>query len=201
MATQATRREQQKKETYRLILQAAKDLFIEHGFEKTTLRMISKKAGVAVGTIFVHFDDKPSLLAATFHKDLERVTAESFSRLPDGPVEHQLVDLTRSFFDYYAETMPLSRTLLKETIFLQGEWGERFNQQAGGFVLRVITLLQVAQQAGEISLEVDCQLVGSIFWSHYWLCLFNGLRQKDFDSASRVLEFERLMGPVFQMFH
>jgi AcrR family transcriptional regulator len=50
------------RETRRRILQAAYDLFIDHGYGATTLQGIAERAGVAVQTIYFAFGNKPSLL-------------------------------------------------------------------------------------------------------------------------------------------
>jgi AcrR family transcriptional regulator len=77
-----TRRDQQKAETRTLILTAAKALFVEKNYENTTIRAIAKQAGVAVGTVFVHFPDKSALLAAALYEDIEQVLVEAFATIP-----------------------------------------------------------------------------------------------------------------------
>lgn len=49
-------------QTEQQILQTAKTLFHENGFEKVTTRDIAQAAGVAEGTIFLYFDNKIGLL-------------------------------------------------------------------------------------------------------------------------------------------
>lgn len=48
------------------ILQAALELFIASGFEKTPTSQISKAAGVATGTLFHHFKTKEELINALY---------------------------------------------------------------------------------------------------------------------------------------
>lgn len=55
-------RQQNKIETRRLLLQAGLELFVEQGYEKTRAAEIAQKAGVAVGTLYLHFGDKAGLL-------------------------------------------------------------------------------------------------------------------------------------------
>jgi AcrR family transcriptional regulator len=50
-----------KEETKNKIIEAAKTLFLKKGFEKSTTRDISKKAGLATGTIFNYFPVKESI--------------------------------------------------------------------------------------------------------------------------------------------
>ena len=44
------------------IIQAARELFAEQGYEATTIAQVAKKAGVAVGTVYLYFKNKPELL-------------------------------------------------------------------------------------------------------------------------------------------
>ena len=49
-----------------LILEAALELFIKQGFEKTPTSAISKAASVATGTLFHHFKTKEDLISALY---------------------------------------------------------------------------------------------------------------------------------------
>ncbi len=55
-------RQQNKTETRRLLLRSGLELFVEQGYEKTRAAEIAQKAGVAVGTLYLHFGDKAGLL-------------------------------------------------------------------------------------------------------------------------------------------
>lgn len=52
------------KDTREAILQAALRLFAQRGYDSTTTRMIAQEAGVAEGTIYIHFPSKRHLLFA-----------------------------------------------------------------------------------------------------------------------------------------
>lgn len=51
-----------KEETREQILKAALEVFGEYGYAASTLPQLAKAAGVAVGTIYVHFSDKQELV-------------------------------------------------------------------------------------------------------------------------------------------
>lgn len=63
------------------ILQAAAELFIEHGFERTTLAMIATASGAAVGSITHFFDDKAGLATAVHDAVAERFLATAETAL------------------------------------------------------------------------------------------------------------------------
>ena len=68
-----TRRERKKRETREKIFNSAIKLFKEHGFEGTTIDMISEEADVARGTIFLHFTSKEAILANWSYERLQEV--------------------------------------------------------------------------------------------------------------------------------
>jgi TetR/AcrR family transcriptional regulator of autoinduction and epiphytic fitness len=59
----STRRQAQARQTRRQILAAARDLFIEKGYNGATLEAIARQAGVAQETIFAVFGNKRNLLS------------------------------------------------------------------------------------------------------------------------------------------
>ncbi|MBR0834250.1 TetR/AcrR family transcriptional regulator [Bradyrhizobium manausense] len=50
------------KAKYRQILDSARTLFLEQGFDTTSMDAIAREAGVSKATLYVHFDDKDDLL-------------------------------------------------------------------------------------------------------------------------------------------
>ena len=57
-------RQVSKLETRNSLLEVSLELFVENGFDTTGTNEIAQKAGVAVGTIYLHFGDKEGLLSA-----------------------------------------------------------------------------------------------------------------------------------------
>ncbi|MEM7131144.1 MAG: helix-turn-helix domain-containing protein [Chloroflexota bacterium] len=52
------------------ILEAAAQLFIHYGFDKTTVSDVAKQAGVSKGAIYLHFDSKDELFEALMHREV-----------------------------------------------------------------------------------------------------------------------------------
>jgi AcrR family transcriptional regulator len=53
------------------ILEAAAQLFLDQGFEKTTVAQVAETAGVSRATVFWHFSDKRSLFREAFSRLIE----------------------------------------------------------------------------------------------------------------------------------
>lgn len=62
--TIASRKERQKEELRAKILEAAKELFIQRGFEETSIRNIAEKIEYSPTTIYLHFKDKDDIFYA-----------------------------------------------------------------------------------------------------------------------------------------
>src|SRR6266498_56063 len=58
------------------ILDAAEALFMEHGFEATTLRAITAAAGVNLAAVNYHFGSKEELFQAVLTRRLDRMNQE-----------------------------------------------------------------------------------------------------------------------------
>jgi AcrR family transcriptional regulator len=82
------RREREREEVRRKILDAARDLFTREGYERVTMRAIADAIEYSPTTIYHHFEDKDDLVRATCQADFERLLGafESQGR-PDDPIE------------------------------------------------------------------------------------------------------------------
>jgi AcrR family transcriptional regulator len=67
------KRNQNKEKTKKAILAAALKLFAEKGFYNTSTRAISRKAGIAEGTLFNYFETKEDLALYFFEREIDGV--------------------------------------------------------------------------------------------------------------------------------
>lgn len=63
------RREREKEEIRRKILDAARELFATEGYERVTMRRIAEAIEYSPTTIYLHFEDKDDLVRALCHAD------------------------------------------------------------------------------------------------------------------------------------
>lgn len=81
------------------ILEAAKRLFPENGFEGTSMDAIAAAAGVSKLTVYSHFRDKETLFTdAVRAKCTELMPAELFEMGLSGSTRDQLMAIARAFF-------------------------------------------------------------------------------------------------------
>jgi AcrR family transcriptional regulator len=67
--------------THQRILNAAEALFVERGFEATTLREITSKAGANLASVNYHFGSKEALIQEVFGRRLRVLNAERLAEL------------------------------------------------------------------------------------------------------------------------
>ena len=67
------RRERKKREVRERISEAARQLFLEHGFEATTVEQIARSADVAQATFFNYFPSKSAVLGEMTSEVFERI--------------------------------------------------------------------------------------------------------------------------------
>ncbi len=68
-------------ETRTRILDAAEELFMQHGFEGTSMRLLTGKAGVNLAAVNYHFGSKDALIEALFRRRLDPMNAERIAAL------------------------------------------------------------------------------------------------------------------------
>jgi len=68
-------------ETQIRILDAAEELFMQHGFEGTSMRLLTARAGVNLAAVNYHFGSKDALIEAVFRRRLDPMNAERIAAL------------------------------------------------------------------------------------------------------------------------
>lgn len=78
-----SRRPQQarSRRTRQKLVEAAAELFEEHGYDETTTAAIARRARVAVGTVYGYFPDKRAILLEIVHATVEQMAQLVLERL------------------------------------------------------------------------------------------------------------------------
>lgn len=90
------------------ILDAALDLFVEKGYEKTSLREIAERLGFTKAALYYHFSSKQDILMA-LHLRLHRLAQLGASRFGDGPVTPAT---WAGLLDWFIDQIPANRKLI-----------------------------------------------------------------------------------------
>lgn len=93
------------------IINCAKNLFIQRGYEKVDLKLIAKKCDISVGTIYNYFPSKSKLLIKT----LNEIWNFTFFKLKDLTTlkEEKLEFLIKTLYQCIYEKETLKREIIK----------------------------------------------------------------------------------------
>src|SRR5574337_941522 len=81
------------------ILEAAKRLFPQHGFEGTSMDAVAAEAGVSKLTVYSHFGGKEALFVETVRCKCDGLLPRTLFEVNlDAPVRDQLLGVARAFF-------------------------------------------------------------------------------------------------------
>ncbi|MGH8054531.1 MAG: TetR/AcrR family transcriptional regulator [Stenotrophomonas sp.] len=81
------------------ILNAAKEMFVEQGFNGVSMDGIAARAGVSKLTVYSHFGDKEALFTEAIQaKCVEMMPDELFVTDSEGPLRDQLLGIGHAFF-------------------------------------------------------------------------------------------------------
>ena len=165
-------RERNKAERRRRVLEAARAVFLEHGYENATTREIATRAGVAVGTVFVYARDKRDLLMMIVNDELDAVTEESFEHLRgEAPFLDKLITLFEPRYRYWVRDPELSTFALHETAQARVKdvpsETERFYRRRYRMIDRIAELVADEQHAGRMGTPDDPQTIAWFLMGTY----------------------------------
>ncbi len=157
-------------------MDAARAHFEQHGFEAASFRAIAREAGVAVGTVALHFVDKRGLLHAALYDDLERAIALCLVAGKRGSLTKRLTEVMQPAYAYYERRPELSRTLLETSLFAASPWKERFASQAFRVSVRIVEIVERARDRGEIATDVNVPVFAASIFSFYYMALIGWIQ-------------------------
>lgn len=192
MTAEATtdRRTRQRHERRDRLFQAAVELFVERGYENTTMEDIAERADTARATVFNHFQRKTAFLDEWSLRRRERaMTAVRAENLEDRPLREvlsrYLIELARNSLDSRAETVACMGAAIHSTnVFGNPELAREF----AAFVAR-------AQETGEIRADVDLAQAGLLLATGYFGTLSSWIESEaaPFDLQEHLLNLVEMI--------
>ena len=160
-----TRRALAKQQTREKVLHAAREMFIERGYEGATIRDIAGAAGMSTGAVFASFTDKPELFDAILAEDFTALLDPMQDAARTAPsVREALVALSGVAYRAHTRQLPLIQAALAASWTRTPE-AERLRRDA----LRplralVLEVLERGVERGELSRRFDLRLVADVIW-------------------------------------
>ncbi|QLC74142.1 TetR/AcrR family transcriptional regulator [Pseudomonas sp. LPB0260] len=153
------------------ILDAAKNLFLRHGYDGSSMDAIAAEAGVSKLTVYSHFTDKETLFSeAVKAKCQEQLPELLFELADDAPLESVLLNIARGFHALInsRESIELHRVMV--SLGAQDPKLSRVFYEAGPqrVLQEMEHLLRQAQRAGKLRIDDPLEAADQFF------CLVKG---------------------------
>ncbi|MCL2091438.1 MAG: TetR/AcrR family transcriptional regulator [Micrococcales bacterium] len=189
------RRSEHKERTRQALLAAARETIATQGFAATTARDVAEAAGVAVGTVFVHFPTMGRLAETV----LDETVGEALVRAGDGPpgddLVEQLLHVSAALYEAYLADPELSRQVVSGSLFEAAPDGPSRRRMAE-FAAWVGARVEAAVAAGRI----EPVHPHDAFWTYFALyfgVLVLGLRG-ELDAAGQIDLLDRQLRRAFR---
>lgn len=163
--------QEHKKQRRSKLLEAAEEVFIEHGYENTTMKHVMDKAGVSRGGLYQYFDNKEDLF--------EALIEEQQMEIIDGSLE-AMIKQQGSYWDALLMTFlgedkqpndemdPLAPSKLE--YFITGRNEKRRQEHAKKRFLHAYkvtnTIIEEGVKAGEFAPRFDSEVISKAIISH-----------------------------------
>ena len=163
-----TRRAMAKLRTRQVVLDAAKRLFTERGYEAATVRDIATAAGMSTGAVFANFTDKADLFNEVTVADFEALAAR-MRQAAEGQdaVDAALLAVLSVGYDFNLAQLPL----LQATISVSWSHGAAAESRVRDGVNEVVAILESVLrrgvEAGQLDKGMDVALVADLIWQSY----------------------------------
>ena len=162
------RRQAAKQRTRQKVLDAARGLFAERGYEPATIRDIAKGAGMSTGAVFANFQDKAELFEAVLVDEMDRlaqVAADASGG--DASVDQRLTAVMAAVYHASLDHLPLMQAIVARSWFQPQEAEIRARKAAEPLVAVFTRVLQDGLGRGELRQDADLQLLGALVWDVY----------------------------------
>lgn len=188
-------RERSKIETRRRLMETGTALFADQGIAGTRSTALAEAAGVAVGTLYLHFKDKEGLARAILMEGLEELLAQLYAVAGDAAMDvgeavrlqtdimisfaQERPGLCRILFDPEAVRWQISTEIMDRVVAIQER---RFLNQAAAGLLDAAVSPRVAARA----------VVGMLLFSLNWWIIHPD--EADAETLAATLNQLRLSG-------
>ena len=150
------------------MLDAALDLFLEHGFELTTIEMVAARVSMTRRTVYARYADKAALFRAAVQRAIERqiVPQDVLAGFDNGDLAKTLESVARLRISQVITPngLRLQRIINTESYRFPEIFTDNFEQSAKPVLDFVAGLLDRAIAAGQIA-PTDSGLAASAFMS------------------------------------
>lgn len=161
------RRQAAKVRTRQKVLDAARDLFAERGYEPATIRDIAKGAGMSTGAVFANFQDKAELFETVLTEDMSQL-AETLKRgAGEGSVRERLTAALAAGYHGTLDHLPLFQAIVARSWFQPLAAEQRARESTRRLTDVISAILRDGVGKSELSQDADVTLLTDMIWETY----------------------------------
>jgi AcrR family transcriptional regulator len=192
------RRERKKREMRERIYETARLLFLEHGFEATTVEQISETADIAQATFFNYFPNKAAVL-----REMTREVSEQMEILVDHQLAHTATAQQRivGFAEQVAlgieHAKGLAREILLELMRAGSHTGEAipYLTQVQEPFSRIIC---EGQEKGQVRKDLDASFLTEMVLGALNMALIGWLNNPEYPLKEKLLQATAFIGEAIE---
>jgi len=148
------------------LLEAAIDVFSEHGYKATTTRMVAKKAGLNAALISRYFGNKEKMLLAVFEGQKAAFFSEGLPPM-QANLEDELISFSKSLFEHVSQNTKVLR-IIGGFSFTDARFRETLKKDAiTDLNKRIHDRLVLMQEAGKLPFGVKIKPVSKALASYF----------------------------------
>src|SRR5690349_13733346 len=146
------------------ILVAAERIFARHGFFAARVSEIAKEAGVADGTIYLHFKSKDDLLISLFENRMRQVNEDLRKAIADLAPAAQLRAFIHTYLQLVSDEPTVAEVLTIELRQSSKFMKEYDNPQFADFLRMLGGVIAAAQDRGEIDTSIPAHVAARMIF-------------------------------------
>ena len=185
-----TRRALAKQQTRAKVLEAARRLFSEQGYEGATIRDIAAAAGMSTGAVFANFTDKSDLFREIMLTDMMALADAMREAASHGAgVEDSLLKIFVAGYRFYQTQLPLARAAFSVGWSPQDGPALRAAPPVQTLLNLITEQLSTGVQSGELSqddqIALRTQMLFDAYLANYDQAIFQGWTLQALEGRSR----------------
>ena len=145
------------------ILDAAAELFVHYGYDKTTVSDIAREAGVSKGAIYLHFESKDDLFEGLLRREMTTYADKWLELIEADPKGGTIGGMYKSTL-YALNSSVFMSAIFKQDGRILGSYlrkPDTFFRKKGNRPTRY-DLVKLMQEAGAIRQDIDAKVVAHI---------------------------------------
>lgn len=178
------------------ILDAAAELIIHYGYDKTSVSDIANTAGISKGAIYLHYSSKDELFAALLHREFLRYAEQWLARIEADPQGGTIGGIYKAVL-YAINNSPLMSAIVKQDPRVFGNYLRKPQNLFTAMESPSLRteFIQAMQDAGAIRRDVDPQVMAHIMD----MISYGLVGLTDFKQPEAIPPFDDVMDAIAEM--